>query len=246
MENISGKIEKEMEAIILVGGLGTRLKSVVEDLPKPMAPIKDIPFLEYLIKYFAQEGGKRLILAVGYKSQSIVDYFGNNFLGVDIAYSFEDTPLGTGGAIKQALSKAKNETVFVLNGDSLFTLKLKQFTDFHKSHNNAVSMALCYMENFDRYGTVELDGQNFIEEFIEKKPQKKGLINTGIYLLNKDIVLKSLPEKEKFSFETEFLEKNTGNHFMKGFISEGFFIDIGIPEDFERGQTEIPNFFKER
>ena len=115
----------DLEAIVLAGGLGTRLKSVVSNVPKPMAPIGDKPFLEYILKYLKKNGITRAILSVGYKSEIIEEYFGNNFEGIDLVYSVEKEPLGTGGAIKKAMSKVKSNQVYIINGDTFFDINLK-------------------------------------------------------------------------------------------------------------------------
>ncbi|EAL7336265.1 NTP transferase domain-containing protein, partial [Campylobacter jejuni] len=171
-----------MQAIILCGGLGTRLKSVIKDIPKPMAPINDKPFLEFIFEYLKKQGIKEVILAVSYKYEVIQEYFKDEFLGIKIKYSIEKEPLGTGGAIKEALKFIKNEA-YVLNGDTIFDIDLKKLI----LNNSKICLALKQMNDFDRYGTVELDSKNYIKLFKEKEFKKQGLINGGIYFLNKDI-----------------------------------------------------------
>ncbi|EID3128999.1 NTP transferase domain-containing protein, partial [Campylobacter jejuni] len=190
-----------MQAIILCGGLGTRLKSVIKDIPKPMAPINDKPFLEFIFEYLKKQGIKEVILAVSYKYEVIQEYFKDEFLGIKIKYSIEKEPLGTGGAIKEALKFIKNEA-YVLNGDTIFDIDLKKLI----LNNSKICLALKQMNDFDRYGTVELDSKNYIKLFKEKEFKKQGLINGGIYFLNKDI-FNDFTLQEKFSFE-EFLQEN--------------------------------------
>ncbi|EFP6760471.1 NTP transferase domain-containing protein, partial [Campylobacter jejuni] len=190
-----------MQAIILCGGLGTRLKSVIKNIPKPMAPINNKPFLEFIFEYLKKQGIKEVILAVSYKYEVIQEYFKDEFLDIKIKYSIEKEPLGTGGAIKEALKFIKNEA-YVLNGDTIFDIDLKKLI----LNNSKICLALKQMNDFDRYGTVELDSKNYIKLFKEKEFKKQGLINGGIYFLNKDI-FNDFTLQEKFSFE-EFLQEN--------------------------------------
>lgn len=210
---------------MLCGGLGTRLKSVIKDIPKPMAPIKDKPFLEFIFKYLKEQGIKEVILAVSYKYEVIKEYFKDEFLGIKITYSIEKEPLGTGGAIREALEFVKNEA-YVLNGDTFFNINLTKL----KLNGSQICLALKQMQDFDRYGTVELYSENYIKLFKEKEFTKQGLINGGIYLLSKDI-FKGFTLQEKFSFE-EFLQQNHKNLKARAEIFDDYFIDIGVPEDY--------------
>ncbi|ELJ8910308.1 NTP transferase domain-containing protein, partial [Campylobacter coli] len=171
-----------MQAIILCGGLGTRLKSVIKDIPKPMAPINDKPFLEFIFEHLKKQGIKEVILAVSYKYEVIQEYFKDEFLSIKIKYSIEKEPLGTGGAIKEALKFIKNEA-YVLNGDTFFGIDLSKL----KLNGSKICLALKQMNDFDRYGTVNVDEQCLVISFEEKVFKKQGLINGGIYLLKKDI-----------------------------------------------------------
>ncbi|BEJ91623.1 NTP transferase domain-containing protein [Campylobacter jejuni] len=220
-----------MQAIILCGGLGTRLKSVIKDIPKPMAPINNKPFLEFIFEYLKKQGIKEVILAVSYKYEVIQEYFKDEFLGIKIKYSIEKEPLGTGGAIKEALKFIKNEA-YVLNGDTIFDIDLKKLI----LNNSKICLALKQMNDFDRYGTVELDSKNYIKLFKEKEFKKQGLINGGIYFLNKDI-FNDFTLQEKFSFE-EFLQENYKKLKARACIFDDYFIDIGVPSDYERFSDE--------
>ncbi|EGL8742707.1 NTP transferase domain-containing protein, partial [Campylobacter jejuni] len=171
-----------MQAIILCGGLGARLKSVIKDIPKPMAPINNKPFLEFIFEYLKKQGIKEVILAVSYKYEVIKEYFKDEFLGIKIKYSIEKEPLGTGGAIKDALKFIQNQ-VYVLNGDTIFDIDLKKLV----LNDSKICITLKQMQNFDRYGTVNVDDQGIVTSFEEKVFKKQGLINGGIYLLKKDI-----------------------------------------------------------
>jgi D-glycero-alpha-D-manno-heptose 1-phosphate guanylyltransferase len=229
------------EAIILAGGLGTRLRKVVKDIPKPMADINGKPFLEYLLYYLKQHKIEKVILAVSYKWKVIKNYFGTNFEGIKIIYSVEDTPLGTGGAIKKASTFCNSEDLLILNGDTYFDVNLGKFYKLHKEKKSRLSIALKEMKNFSRYGTVKIDDNNRIIGFLEKKFRKKGLINGGIYLINKSFLqIMELPSH--FSFEKDFLEKFYKTFPFYGFLFDNYFIDIGIPEDYERAKRDFEKF----
>lgn len=218
-----------MEAIILAGGFGTRLSTVVSDVPKPMAPINGRPFLEYLLEDLNEKGINRVILAVGYKKEIIKSHFKEKYKNIDIVYSDEDIPLGTGGAIKKALTLAEDENIFIINGDTFFDINLKEMYQFHKKNSSKLTLAIKEMEKFDRYGSLILEGDKIIK-FEEKKYVDKGYINGGIYLINKKLLKK---EEESFSFEKEILENEKFMIEKYGYKSEGYFIDIGVPEDYK-------------
>ncbi|EPI3216169.1 D-glycero-D-manno-heptose 1-phosphate guanosyltransferase [Campylobacter coli] len=213
-----------MQAIVLAGGLGTRLRSVVQDLPKPMAPINGKPFLAFVLEYLKKQGITEIILSVSYKYELIQEYFKDEFHGMKIHYNIEKELLGTGGAIKDALKLVKNEA-YVVNGDTFFDIDLKKLV----LNSSKICIALKQMQNFDRYGTVNVDEQGIVTSF-EEKVFKQGLINGGIYLLKKDIFDEFSLEK-KFSFE-EFLQENYKLLKIQTQIFDDYFIDIGIPEDY--------------
>ena len=215
-----------MEAIILAGGFGTRLKSVVKDIPKPMAEINNRPFLELILQYFKKHNFKRVVLSVGYKWEIIKNYFGDNFQGIELIYNIENEPLGTGGAVKSSLDLINSDEVFILNGDTIFEIPLTEMKLFD---NSKITIAVKEMKNFDRYGIVVFEN-NSVVEFKEKSFRKKGFINGGIYLIRKNIFDDfNLPKK--FSFE-QFFEKNLDKLNIKVQKFDNFFIDIGIPEDY--------------
>ncbi len=215
-----------MQAIVLAGGLGTRLRSVVQDLPKPMAPINGKPFLVFVLEYLKKQGITEIILSVSYKHELIQEYFKDEFYGMKIHYNIEKELLGTGGAIKDALKFVKNEA-YVLNGDTFFDIDLKKLI----LSNGKICIVLKQMQNFDRYGTVNVDEQGFVTSFEEKVFKKEGLINGGIYLIKKDIFDK-FSLKEKFSFE-DFLQKNHKILKIQTRIFDDYFVDIGVPEDYQ-------------
>ncbi len=227
------------EAIILAGGLGTRLRTVVNDLPKCMAPVAGKPFLHYVIKYCLKQGVDKFIFSLGYKAESIIDYVNDEYPHLNKQFSIEDEPLGTGGAIKLACSLATEKNVFILNGDTLFNADTNLLAILHRNAESDCTLCLKPMQNFSRYGVVEINVDNVIENFKEKKQYENGLINGGLYTLNVESFLqKDLPQK--FSFEKDYLEVFCGE-FGKifGIIQDEYFIDIGIPEDFERAQVEL-------
>ena len=232
------------EAIILCGGKGTRLKEVVNDVPKPLAPIDGIPFLSILMKYLKAQGIERVILATGYMHEKIENLYGNCYEGMEIVYSVEQNPLGTGGAIANALRKIKSENVLVLNGDSVIKFQLneikKQFGEIKKQFSEIKFHSLLIlkpMERVERYGAVKTF-ENRVTAFEEKSFKEQCLINTGVYILNKEI-FNDKAENEVFSFEKDFLEKEVEKGSLFGMECKGFFIDIGVPEDYAAAQNNL-------
>lgn len=226
-----------MEAIILAGGFGTRLAHIVSDVPKPMAPVYNKPFLEYILKYLTDSGIDKIIMAVGYKQEIIKEYFGSKYCSCEIEYSSEDKPLFTGGAIKKALRLCKENNIFVVNGDTFFNVNIQKMAIFHKEKKSDLTLALKEMNNFDRYGTVEMNEKHRITSFKDKKYTDLGKINGGLYLMNKELLDKM--SEEKFSFETDFMEKYTEQFSMYGFFSQGYFIDIGVESDYKKAQIDF-------
>jgi D-glycero-alpha-D-manno-heptose 1-phosphate guanylyltransferase len=228
------------EAIILAGGLGTRLQSVVNELPKSMAPINEKPFLSYQLDYLIHKGINSFILSVGYKAEDIENYFKENYRGAKITYVYETKPLGTGGAIKNAIQITENENIIVANGDTLFLADIDLQTEFHLENFADVTLALKPMQDFNRYGSVDISSTNRIFGFKEKKFIKEGLINGGIYIFNKSIFDK-FPLGNVFSIEKDFFELYVDELHLYGFIDDGYFLDIGIPEDYQKAQIEFKN-----
>lgn len=229
------------EAIILAGGKGTRLQSVVADLPKPMAPVRNKPFLEFQLNYLQKQGVKSAVLSVGYKHESIIDHFGQNYGGLELRYAIEDQPLGTGGGIKLAAQMLQSDSAFVLNGDSIFEANLEAFSQFHSNKNTLLSITLLPLKEFDRYGTVEIDNDSRITAFKEKRPMQEGMISSGIYAMSNQI-WSEFEFPEVFSFEKDLMEKYCGSNAFYGYVEDAYFLDIGIPEDYERAQTEFGRF----
>jgi D-glycero-alpha-D-manno-heptose 1-phosphate guanylyltransferase len=231
------------EAIILAGGLGTRLQSVVADVPKCMAPVAGKPFLHYLIGFLKKNGTDHFIFSVGYMHEMIEEYLAGNYPQLNYTISSENEPLGTGGAIKLACNKCIEKTVLICNGDTLYKIDFSLLNELHVDVNAACTLNLKPLNYFDRYGVVQLNQDHSVRSFKEKKYYKSGLINGGIYALNvEEFSKENLPEK--FSFEKDYLEENVNqstNEKSKiyGIIQDKYFIDIGIPEDYQRAQIEL-------
>ncbi len=232
-----------MDAVVLVGGLGTRLRSLISDVPKPMAPVGDQPFLDILLKDLLRSPVvTRVVLAVGYKHEVVQNYFGERVYDREVVYAIEHEPLGTGGGIQNALRHTRSEEVLVLNGDTLFQIDAAAMVEQHQHQKAELTMALKPMRDFERYGAVNVEGSRIVG-FEEKRHRDEGLINGGIYLINKNIFeqsfLKAAPLPVKFSFETDFLQPYVQQMQVHSFVSEGYFIDIGIPEDYQRAQKDL-------
>jgi len=226
-----------MDAIVLAGGLGTRLRHVTCNIPKPMAPVGQRPFLEYILKHLQHNDVKNVILSVGYKWRKIHEHFGSEFCNLKLAYSVEDTPLGTGGAIKQAMNQVTGNELYIINGDTFFDIDLKSL---QLDKNCKIKLSLKSMHHFDRYGCVQSDINGFVTNFTEKSYQEVGDINGGVYLISKEI-FSGYDVEEKFSFE-EFIINNFTQLKAMAKIFDGYFIDIGVPSDYEKAQIEMKNF----
>jgi len=226
-----------MEAIILAGGLGTRLRSVVADVPKCMAPINNIPFISFIIIYLQNKGVEKFIFSLGYKSEIVINFLDEKFTPLNKKYSIETEPLGTGGAIKKACEHATDNEVIVVNADTIFNVNLSTLLYFHKENKASCTLALKELQNFDRYGIVELNTNHSIFKFKEKQFCTVGNINGGVYILNvTDFLSKELPTK--FSFEKDYLEKYVIENRFYGSTFENYFIDIGIPQDYKKFEED--------
>jgi D-glycero-alpha-D-manno-heptose 1-phosphate guanylyltransferase len=230
------------EAILLAGGLGTRLQSTVPDLPKPMAPVAGKPFLEYLLLYLKHFGFKRVIISTGYLSEKISSYFGNKYDDIQLIYAEEKTPLGTGGALKFALKFCEEQHVLVLNGDSFFDIDLQSFLFFHLHYAGMFSIAARQIENASRYGTLEIKDDEILAFREKTGNDQPGQINGGIYYVDNFFFLESCPQAENFSLEKDFLEKHVNDFGFFAYAEDSYFIDIGIPEDYQKAQDEFTRF----
>ena len=234
-----------MEAILLCGGLGTRLRSVVSDRPKPMADIAGKPFLHYLVKMLSESGVKHLIFALGYMGEQIEAYFqsGEDY-GLSISYSYEDSPLGTGGAIRNALSKVSGENVLVLNADTYFHTDYESLLREQLKNKAAMTIASRKIEDISRYGAILKDESGRILRWNEKmssdqvETPRPGEINGGIYVMQKSLIEK-IPEGKQ-SLENDcipaWLEDGL---YLQAIPSDGYFMDIGIPEDYAQFKEDV-------
>lgn len=229
-----------MEALVLAGGLGTRLKAEIADVPKPMAPINKKPFLHYLAAYLHRNNVSRIVFCTGYLHESIERYFGNRYLGMDIAYSVEREPLGTGGAFVKALPLASGDCCLLLNGDSFFNIPVARLLDAHRLRKADLTIALVNRPASGRYGSVRLEGDRIVA-FDEKGDSGPRLVNGGVYVVQKSVFDKTgLPPA--FSLEKDFLETNCRRFTFTGVTGNDYFIDIGVPEDYRRAQREYARF----
>jgi D-glycero-alpha-D-manno-heptose 1-phosphate guanylyltransferase len=229
-----------MEAIVLAGGLGTRLAGRVEGVPKAMATIAGRPFLEIVLEQLRGAGCTRAVLAVGHLHNVIQSHFGSAFNGISIDYSVENFPLGTGGAIRQALSHATEESVLVLNGDTFLQVDYAGVMLFHASEGATVTIAVVHRPNVARYGGVAIE-ENRIIGFEEKGRSGPGWISAGVYVLPRNLVWPPALG-EKFSIENDFFAPEIARLHPAAYKVEGYFLDIGIPEDLDRAQTELARF----
>jgi D-glycero-alpha-D-manno-heptose 1-phosphate guanylyltransferase len=226
------------EAVILAGGLGTRLREAVADMPKSMALVGGKPFLTFLLDQLCLYRITKAIVAAGYMHEHIVSHFGRRYKDLKLEYSVENEPLGTGGALLRAVEIVTSDSFFVLNGDTLFNIDLEKFRKYFLYSNASLSVALKRMQDFDRYGSVTLEDDRIVS-FNEKKYCSAGVINGGVYIMRKDWIIRNAPG-EKFSFEKDIMERRVPNDIITGFISDAYFIDIGIPEDYERANNDFP------
>lgn len=229
------------EAIILAGGLGTRLRDAVPDLPKCMAPVAGHPFLYYIIRYLESQGVKSFVFSLGYRHDVVEEFLRNHFPTLDYTCVIEPAPLKTGGAIKLALSAVEGDDVLVMNGDTLFKVGLKDLEAVHLEKQAECTLVLKPMFRFDRYGAVATNEDGRIMAFEEKKYLEQGNINGGVYLLNKQKFL-AQDWPEVFSFESDYLQKDSSTKSFFGVIQDRYFIDIGIPEDFAKAQHDLNHF----
>ncbi len=236
-----------MEFILLAGGKGTRLQSVVSDVPKPLAPIHGQPFLAYILDRIQLYNPTKIVISVGYQYEKIIQAIGYDWKNIPIEYTIEDTPLGTGGAIKKVLENTTLQNPVILNADTYFECDYQQLIHFHEKQNSTVTIALKQMYDFNRYGTLMVDENNTITAFIEKTYQQSGTINTGVYSINKAFFLDKMKDKTVFSLENDFFEKQVHNNLFKAYTldKENYFIDIGIPEDYQKAMDYFANKINE-
>jgi len=226
-------MDNKITAIILAGGLGTRLRSAVPNLPKPMANIRKRPFLEYLMDYWIKQGVDKFILSVGYMHKTIIKHFGDNYNGVQIEYVIENRPLGTGGALLKC-SKGLKESFLVINGDTFIEVKLKELINFHLSHKSELTLSLFIADKSNRYKRIMVTEDGVIRFLQSDLSQTGQLANGGVYFINPSALRRiNCKANSKISLEDELLDSfiyNKGR--LHGIKFSGKFIDIGVPEDY--------------
>jgi len=226
-----------LDAIVLAGGLGTRLRAAVPDLPKPLAPVAGLPFLAWVLDHLAAQGVRRAVLAVGYRHEAIRDHFGARHRGMRLAYAVEPRPLGTGGAIRAALAECTTDPVLVVNGDTLFEIDLSPLLARHRAAGRSLTMALCRVPDTARYGRVAVtDG--VVTGFEEKGASGPGRINAGVYVLSARL-FDGYVLPAAFSFEEELLAPHVAALAPAVHEAEGYFVDIGVPDDYRRARAEL-------
>lgn len=221
------------EILILAGGFGTRLRGEVPDLPKPLAPVAGRPFLAYLMDRYAAAGMTRAILATGYLGEKVEQAMGKRWGGMEIVYSREETPLGTGGAIAAGARLSSGQGLHVCNGDTY--LEYSPVALEAAAEGRPMAIALARVPDVSRYGAVDVE-QGRVLQFHEKRPGGAGLINAGSYFLSR-AALDALPAEGAFSFEKAVLEPTAAKGGVGALVETAAFIDIGVPEDFRRAQV---------
>jgi D-glycero-alpha-D-manno-heptose 1-phosphate guanylyltransferase len=229
-----------MEAIVLAGGFGTRLASRLTNIPKPMAPVAGRPFLEILLRHLSRNGCTRVLLSVGHLHQVIEDHFGAQFEGLQVKYVVEQEPMGTGGAIRMALAQVREESALVLNGDTFLAADLRAMLAAHEQAQAAFTMAVAQQPDVARYGGVAMANGRVVG-FEEKGRTGAGWINAGVYALRRDLTWPA-ELAAKSSFERDFMMPQVATLAPLAFPVDGFFLDIGIPEDLDRAQTELAGY----
>ena len=231
--------QKRLQAVVLVGGQGTRLRPVVRDLPKPMAKVAGRPFLEWVLLALRSRGVRHAVLCTGYGAEAIESYFQDGAsLDMGLSHSREHRPLGTAGAVRQALGKMQSDRFLVLNGDSFCRFDLDRLLKTHLDRRALATLWVVDHEDCRRYGEVVLESDGGISGFAEKASKvRSGLINAGVYLLEREVV-DAIPEGREVSLERQVFPRLIGNG-LYGVIGHGPFLDIGTPEDYKRADDFI-------
>ena len=237
-------LREDPPAVLLVGGMGTRLQPILSSTPKPLAPVGKVPFLQLLVLQLRSQGIRRMVMCTGHLADQIEEEFGDGRKwDVAIEYSMESRPLGTAGAVKHAeryLSQASD--FLVMNGDSFLELDFPRFIRFHREHGGLISMAVRRVTDAARYGTVQLDALNRVVGFREKTGARiPGIVNGGVYIFNRAI-LEHLPEAPA-SLEQDVFPLLL-NHGAYALEQHGIFIDIGTPEDYARAQALYESLYQ--
>jgi D-glycero-alpha-D-manno-heptose 1-phosphate guanylyltransferase len=224
------------EVIILAGGFGTRLQSVVREVPKPLAPVAGRPFLAWVLDHLAASGMRRCILATGHLASMIEDAIGQRWAGMQIDYSVEQVPLGTGGAVAQAAARLQGEAAHIVNGDTFLYYRPEALELATHAKGVEMGIALAHVDDVSRYGAVVVE-DGLVKAFREKGGSGPGLINAGCYYMTRSALLVLQAEATPFSLETEVLYPGAAAGSIAALSDATGFIDIGVPEDYARAQT---------
>jgi NDP-sugar pyrophosphorylase family protein len=225
-------------AAILAGGLGTRLRSVFTDRPKVLVPVAGRPFLFHLLDRLECAEIDDVVLLIGHLGEQVKAALGNSYRGMSLRYSHEQAPLGTGGALRNALPFLDAPEVLLLNGDSHLDADLGKFRQFHLASGAEASLLLALVPDTSRFGRVQLDESGRIARMVEKTAAGEGWINAGVYLIDRYLI-EALPSRSPLSLEREVLPQWIGNGQVFGLQHEGRFLDIGTPESYSAAE----NFF---
>jgi NDP-sugar pyrophosphorylase family protein len=235
-------VDQPVICLILAGGLGTRLRPLIAEMPKPMAPIGGKPFLEYLVRWVGRSGFDEVVLCVGYRSAQIEGYFGRGKdFAIKIAYSIESEPLGTWGAVRQAMEEFPGRHFLVMNGDSFLQIDLKTLLDFHLKKRALATLAVLAVHDSSRFGSICIAADGRISEFSEKSGEGPALINGGVYCLSREIL--RVAPKSAASLEKEVFPAITGCG-LYGMVVRGYFVDIGIPQEYQRLAGDAENWIR--
>lgn len=229
------------DAVILCGGLGTRLRAVLEGRPKSLAPVRGRPFLEWLVLALARQGVRRVVLASGYLDEQLRQHFGRERFGVEILHSTESEPLGTGGALQLAASLVRPPTLAVLNGDTFCRFDLARMANFHQAHDAAATIWLAPAEDRERFGSVEVDAEGRVVAFHEKAERGEGCVNAGIYLIERDVVRGI---RGRSSLERDVFPGLVGKGLYAITGSSGL-VDIGTPDALAQAEYALVEEFDE-
>ncbi len=230
-----------MDCIVLSGGFGTRLSHLLDNKPKTLALINDRPFLIYLLNYLEKYNINKYVFSLGHLSNQIIDFL-DSLESFKYEFVIDPIPLGTGGAIRLAVEKCTDNEILIINADTFFNVNLDNMLLFHFEKKSDCTIALKPLENYDRYGTVDINENLKIKKFEEKNFTSKGLINGGFLILNKNIFINKFILNNPFSFEKDFLEKYLNEINAYGYIADEYFIDIGIPEDYYKANIDFKLF----
>jgi len=228
------------DVVVLCGGLGTRLRSVLGETQKVMAQVGNRPFLDIIIEHLKKQGFSRVVLCIGFKSEEVKKYYQDNKFGLDIVFSEEQSPMGTGGALKNAQALIATDEFFVLNGDSFCSLDYGALYDFHKKNQAVATIAVSKVDNDEDFGSIKIDSSNRITCFSEKdggKDSSEGFVNAGVYCFSRE-VFSEMPSQDVFSLEKDLFPALVNKGFFAFECNEKF-VDIGTPERYKKSQDNL-------